>query len=481
MPLVLRSAARSDVGLVRRDNQDSGYAGQNLLVVADGMGGHAGGDVASSIAVAALVGLDDDEGPDALARLAGAIRGAQDTIMDAVADDAALAGMGTTVTAILRSGDRLALAHIGDSRAYLLRGGELTQVTTDHTFVQLLVAEGRITAAEAENHPQRSVIMRVLGDVDAAVELDTSVRSAVAGDRWLLCSDGLSGPVSAETIAETMTGEADLGRCAGALVDLALRAGGPDNVTCVVADVVDEAGGRGSASSPDGRDGTGGSGRTGGPGPAASAVVGAAAVDHGRASSAHGSPAARAASLLARRDTQPLPAGGAPHREDGRGDGRGTGGDDGSAERSADGPAPGGRGRRAHGAPGARRARARRWLGATAVVVVLLAAGTVAVVTWLDRQYYVGTAQGRVAIYSGLPQDVGPVRLSRLVDVEDDMPVSALPPVYRERVDATIGAEDLADARRIVADLGTSARPAAAPAGPTPSPTSPTPSTVGSG
>ena len=489
MPLVLRSAARSDVGLVRRDNQDSGYAGANLLVVADGMGGHAGGDVASSIAVAALVGLDDDEGADALARLAEAIRDAQDTIMDAVADDAALAGMGTTVTAILRSGDRLALAHIGDSRAYLLRAGELTQVTTDHTFVQLLVAEGRITAAEAENHPQRSVIMRVLGDVDAAVELDTSVRSAVAGDRWLLCSDGLSGPVSAETIAETMAGETDLGRCAGALVDLALRAGGPDNVTCVVADVVEEPGGRSPAGSGDGRDGAGGTAR-----PAAAAVVGAAAVDHGRASSAHGSPAARAASLLAQRDTQPLPAG-APRRRGGHRDGAGTGGgDQDGADGSGspgDAPAPAGRGRRAAG--GGDR-RARRWLATTAVVVVLLVAGTVAVVTWLDRQYYVGSAQGKVAIYRGLPQDVGPVSLSRLVDVQD-VPVSTLPPVYRERVDATIGAQDLAHARRIVADLGTSARaePAAgrptpsrtpstpAPSSPSPRAPSPTPSTAGSG
>lgn len=431
----LRSTARSDVGLVRKDNQDSGYAGENLLVVADGMGGHAGGDVASSIAVAALVGLDGDaNGPDALGRLSSAITGAQDTIMDAVADDSALAGMGTTVTAILRSGDRLVLAHIGDSRAYLLRGGELTQVTTDHTFVQMLVQEGRITAAEAENHPQRSVIMKVLGDVDAAVELDTSVRTAVVGDRWLLCSDGLSGPVSAETIATTMGEIADLDRCAATLVNLALRAGGPDNVTCVLADVVDDAG-RHEA----------------GPGPGS--VVGAAAVDHDRATSAHGSPAARAAGLLPAADTQPLP----------------VAGDGATSTEPADADA---RGRRSSG----RARRTGRWLGATAVVVVLLVAGTVAVVTWLDRQFYVGAAQGRVAIYSGLPQDVGPVRLSRLVRVED-VAVTDLPPVYRERVDATITATGMDDARRIVADLGTAARTAERPgrpdlpADPTPGPT----------
>ena len=150
-----------------------------------------------------------------------------------------LAGMGTTVTAILRAGNKLAMMHLGDSRGYLLRDGTLTQVTADHTFVQHLVDTGKITPEEAEHHPQRSVVMRVLGDYDTEITPDLSVREARPGDRWLLCSDGLSGFVSHETIEQTMAGVPDVDACADLLVQLALRAGGGDNVTVVVADVVE--------------------------------------------------------------------------------------------------------------------------------------------------------------------------------------------------------------------------------------------------
>ncbi|WNB85574.1 protein phosphatase 2C domain-containing protein [Cellulomonas sp. ATA003] len=155
MTIALRYAARSDVGLVRANNQDSAYAGPHLLVVADGMGGHAGGDVASSVAVATLAPLDDEaHGPDdALAELDRALHSAQDELLALADADPELAGLGTTVTALLRAGSKLAMAHIGDSRAYLLRDGDLTQVTTDHTFVQHLVNTGKITAEEAETHP----------------------------------------------------------------------------------------------------------------------------------------------------------------------------------------------------------------------------------------------------------------------------------------------------------------------------------------
>ena len=207
MNIALRYAARSDVGLVRSNNQDSGYAGPHLLVVADGMGGHAGGDVASSIAIAALAPLDgESHGPDdALAELERSIDHARQDLVDRSVTDPELVGMGTTVTAILRAGNKLAMAHLGDSRAYLLRDGELTQVTTDHTFVQHLVDTGRISPDEAETHPQRNVVMRVLGDFDIDLTPDMSVREAKPGDRWLLCSDGLSGFVSPETIAQTLT------------------------------------------------------------------------------------------------------------------------------------------------------------------------------------------------------------------------------------------------------------------------------------
>ncbi|MBX9244289.1 Stp1/IreP family PP2C-type Ser/Thr phosphatase, partial [Actinotalea ferrariae] len=241
MTIALRYAARSDVGLVRANNQDSAYAGPHLLAVADGMGGHAGGDVASSVAVAHLAPLDDEaHGPDdVLAELGRALTTAHDELLARAEENPELAGLGTTVTALLRSGNKLAMAHIGDSRAYLLRDGELTQVTTDHSFVQHLVNTGKITAEEAERHPQRSVLLRVLGDFDMEIVPDMSVREARAGDRWLLCSDGLSGVVSADTLAQTMRDVTDIDACADQLVQLALRGGAPDNVTVVLGDVVE--------------------------------------------------------------------------------------------------------------------------------------------------------------------------------------------------------------------------------------------------
>ena len=194
MTIALRYAARSDVGLVRSNNQDSGYAGSHLLAVADGMGGHAGGDVASSVAIGRLMRLDSETpASDMVAALEQTVLDANQEILRRARDEPQLAGLGTTITALLRTEGKFALAHIGDSRAYLLRDGETTQVTKDHTFVQRLLDEGRLTEEEAERHPQRSVLMRVLGDVDADPELDLSLRPAHVGDRWMLCSDG---PVS---------------------------------------------------------------------------------------------------------------------------------------------------------------------------------------------------------------------------------------------------------------------------------------------
>ncbi|MGV0837117.1 PP2C family protein-serine/threonine phosphatase [Mycolicibacterium thermoresistibile] len=237
MTLVLRYAARSDRGLVRANNEDSVYAGARLLALADGMGGHAAGEVASQLVIAALAPLDDDEpGGDLLSKLDAAVREGNAAIADHVEADPDLEGMGTTLTAILFAGNRLGLVHIGDSRGYLLRDGELTQITKDDTFVQTLVDEGRITAEEAHSHPQRSLIMRALTGHE--VEPTLIMREARAGDRYLLCSDGLSDPVSQETILEALK-LPDPGDAADRLIELALRGGGPDNVTVVVADVVD--------------------------------------------------------------------------------------------------------------------------------------------------------------------------------------------------------------------------------------------------
>ena len=235
--LVLRYAARSDRGLVRANNEDSVYAGARLLALADGMGGHAAGEVASQLVIAALAHLDDDEpGGDLLSKLDAAVREGNSAIAAHVEADPELEGMGTTLTAILFAGNRLGLVHIGDSRGYLLRDGELAQITKDDTFVQTLVDEGRITAEEAHSHPQRSLIMRALTGHE--VEPTLIMREARAGDRYLLCSDGLSDPVSHETILEALQ-IADVAESADRLIELALRGGGPDNVTVVVADVVD--------------------------------------------------------------------------------------------------------------------------------------------------------------------------------------------------------------------------------------------------
>jgi protein phosphatase len=236
--LVLRYAARSDRGLVRANNEDSVYAGARLLALADGMGGHAAGEVASQLVIAALAHLDDDEpGGDLLAKLDSAVRSGNAAIAAQVEMEPDLEGMGTTLTAILFAGNRLGLVHIGDSRGYLFRDGELTQITKDDTFVQTLVDEGRITAEEAHSHPQRSLIMRALTGHE--VEPTLTMREARAGDRYLLCSDGLSDPVSNDTIAEALQ-IPDVAESAYRLIELALRGGGPDNVTVVVADVVDD-------------------------------------------------------------------------------------------------------------------------------------------------------------------------------------------------------------------------------------------------
>ncbi|MBY6687828.1 serine/threonine-protein phosphatase [Rhodococcus sp. BP-149] len=237
MTLVLRYAARSDRGLVRSNNEDSVYAGARLLALADGMGGHAAGEVASQLMIAALAHLDDDEpGDDLLGKLERATREGNSTIAEQVEEDPELDGMGTTLTAILFGGRKIGLVHIGDSRAYLLRDDELTQITRDDTFVQSLVDEGRITAEQAHSHPQRSLIMRALTGNE--IEPTLTVREARAGDRYLLCSDGLSDVVSSETIADTLR-EGENDECADRLIELALRSGGPDNVTVVVADVID--------------------------------------------------------------------------------------------------------------------------------------------------------------------------------------------------------------------------------------------------
>lgn len=240
MTLTLRFAAGSHKGMIREGNEDSGYAGPRLLAIADGMGGQAAGEVASSEVISALVQLDDDvPGSDVLTSLGAAVERANEQLRLMVEEDPQLEGMGTTLTALLWTGRRLGLVHVGDSRAYLLRDGLLTQITQDHTWVQRLVDEGRITEEEATTHPQRSLLMRALGSGDR-VEPDLSIREVRAGDRYLICSDGLSAVVSHQTIEEALADYQGPQETVQRLIELALRGGGPDNITCIVADVLDQ-------------------------------------------------------------------------------------------------------------------------------------------------------------------------------------------------------------------------------------------------
>jgi PPM family protein phosphatase len=234
----IRYAVRSDVGLQRDGNEDSAYAGSRLLAVADGLGGHPGGERASAAAIDALKAFDADTPAGELVNaLEDAVRHANAAVRDLAESDPALRGMGTTLTAMLWSGSRLALVQIGDSRAYLLREGELSQITHDQTVVQALVDAGKITAEEALSHPQRSLVLQALDG--GTVAPDLQLLEAQLGDRYLLCSDGLYGVVGAQAIHEVLSSVPDPELAAAKLIDLANQGGGPDNITCVVADVIE--------------------------------------------------------------------------------------------------------------------------------------------------------------------------------------------------------------------------------------------------
>jgi PPM family protein phosphatase len=236
--LAIRYAVHSDVGLQREENEDAAYAGERLLAVADGMGGHAGGEVASAAVIDALKPLDTQvPAGELLNALDHAVRQASRTLAEMAQADPQLSGMGTTLTALLWSGSQLGLVHIGDSRAYLLRDGKIFQITHDHTMVQTLLDDGKITAEEVASHPQRNLILRALTS-EQRYEPDLQLREARSGDRYLLCSDGLYDAAAAESIAAVLRTVADPDQAAKDLVALAMEGGGPDNVTCIVADVV---------------------------------------------------------------------------------------------------------------------------------------------------------------------------------------------------------------------------------------------------
>jgi PPM family protein phosphatase len=411
MRLGLRYAVRSDVGLLREGNEDSAYAGPHLLAIADGMGGHAAGEVASSVAIAAIAGLDEAvpiERP--LDALASAVAAASSTMHEMSVEDPSVTGMGTTLTALLWDGASVAVCHIGDSRAYLLRDGDLQQITHDHTFVQSMVDDGRLSPAQAATDPRRSLVMRALQSGTDA-EPDLSVLQAMTGDRYLLCSDGLSDVVTGETLRDTLTRVTDRNQAVEQLVNLALRGGGPDNITCIVADVVQE-----DETEPE-------------PGQVI-VLAGAASNGDGRPRARADSPAVRA-HLLTRAGT-PVDA---AARQTGR--------------HSAP---PGDEDDQADGQPV--RAR-RRWPLVTSILVVLvvvIVGGAYAAWRYTQSQYYVGTDGKQVIIYRGVNQKVLGLSLSSVYQTTG-IPLSGVPASDVQAVRATTTPTSLTDARKTVSSI----------------------------
>ena len=415
--LGLRYAALSDVGRVRKDNQDSGFASGHLLVVADGVGGAARGDVASSTAVQALRRLDAPPPPDLLEALAGAIHRAHDRIAELVEQDPALDGTSTTVTSALFDGNRIGVAHIGDSRGYLLRDGTLSQLTKDHTFVQSLIDEGRITEEESRTHPHRNLILRA---VDGVHETDPDLFyvELAPGDRVLLCSDGASGVLDADRLADILgTGSVDY--AVVELIRASLEAGSSDNVTCVVADVVtpeNPTDGAGTADVADRPDEAG----SGGP-----IVVGAAAQHSRRAESKSRFRGHRGGDTG---EIEPVP------------------GEDDSGDQPADPEEL----RYAPQAP--RRGWWARRLAALVLLALVLGVAGFLGYRWSQDQYFVAEHDGRVAIFRGVQADLPGITMNHVAE-ETDVTIAALPDYPTEQVAAGISADSLADARDIVSRL----------------------------
>src|ERR687897_2167395 len=233
--------AATDIGQVREGNEDSYLIVEPLYAVADGMGGHRGGEVASSLALETVQGMfERREGS-----LAEQVEEANRAVFDRSQNDRKVSGMGTTLTAAQIDGNRVHLVHVGDSRAYLLRGGELTQITEDHTLVHRMVMEGEISEEEAETHPHRSILTRALG-VDRSIQVDEGDLEVAAGDRLLLCTDGLTGMISEGQIREILVETVDPQEAADKLVGGANRAGGIDKITPLILDFPNDGGGPGA-------------------------------------------------------------------------------------------------------------------------------------------------------------------------------------------------------------------------------------------
>jgi serine/threonine protein phosphatase PrpC len=413
MTLLLRSAARSDVGLVRKGNEDSGYAGSELLVVADGMGGHAAGELASAAAIATLAELETEglNDADAVLRLSSSVTLTSERIADIVAAQPEFAGMGTTVTALawLRDPPRVALVHVGDSRAYLLRDGTLVQLTRDHTYVQSLVDSGKITAEQALVHPRRNLLMRTIDGIHEA-EPDISVREARPGDRYLVCSDGLSGVVSDERLVVLLQ-LPDPTAAVTALVDAALEGGSPDNVTCVVADVVDVEGAEDLLASR-------------------GVVVGAAGEIKTRD---------RLPTLHFPIDSEPDPDAGPTTGYAGRLVRVNT------ASNSTESGAAALAQVYAEEQRAPRNFRRSRIIAVILCILVVIAIIIGLITAWARGQWYVGDSNGYVAVYQGVPASIGPLAMHHVV-TQSTLAITSLPTFEAGQVQATIYASSLANA-----------------------------------
>ncbi|KND44099.1 protein phosphatase [Streptomyces stelliscabiei] len=429
MSLSLRFAAGSHKGMIREGNEDSGYAGPRLLAIADGMGGQAAGEVASSEVISTLVTLDDDvPGSDILTSLGTAVQRANDQLRSMVEEDPQLEGMGTTLTALLWTGQRLGLVHVGDSRAYLLRDGVLTQITQDHTWVQRLVDEGRITEEEATTHPQRSLLMRALGSGDH-VEPDLSIREVRAGDRYLICSDGLSGVVSHQTMEDTLASYQGPQETVQELIQLALRGGGPDNITVIIADVLDlDTGDTLAGQLSD-----------------TPVVVGAVAENqlHLQDNGIMQTPAGRASGL----------------GRQGHGQGGGEFGPPGSGDATGYMPAAGSFDDYSDD-DFVKPRRKRRWLKRSFFGVLALAVvggGLYGGYRWTQTQYYVGANDDHVALYRGISQDLAWISLSKVQKDHPEIELKYLPPYQQKLVEATIAEGGLSNAEKKITELSTQA------------------------
>ncbi|GAA1778858.1 Stp1/IreP family PP2C-type Ser/Thr phosphatase [Nocardioides hankookensis] len=423
--LRLEYGAVSDVGRVRRDNQDSGYAGPWLLAVCDGVGGAARGDIASATAITQLRRLDEPPGSDSsdelLGRVAGAVHRAHDRLVELVDEDPALSGTSTTATVLAFDGLRLGVGHVGDSRAYLFRDGTIRQLTVDHTFVQTLIDEGRITEEEARVHPHRNLIMRAIDAVSDS-EPDLFVVELMPGDRLLVCSDGACGVLDDGRMADILgTGSPEY--AAIELVRASLEAGSSDNVTCVVADVHEAA----DATAPDDEP----------------LVVGAAAERRLQRGRTGGLFRGHRSGDTGELDPVPdLPAGALDAID-------------------AD-PVDPEAARYAPRAP--RRYVWAKRLFALAVVVGIAWVAVAALWSWSQKQYYVGEQDGTVVIFRGVNASIGGFDLSEPYQTTD-VELDRLSDFDAGKVEDGIDATDLDDAQSTVQNLARSQEPATDTAG----------------